>query len=335
MNVIELRELAARAEDLGERQGQLNALVGQLQQLVHQVLTSSREQAERLHALEEELSLIAPQVNRLLHIDGELRQAQDRLAQLGEVQTELRGQLEQSERLRQAEAERERQARAELWQKQEFFEHGQTYSQSRLASLEELTRRLREQLLEFPDQLGDLKQRDAALDGRLSGYQEYIKRQEQEMARLSQELEALHKQDETTSGRLQILAELIRQVDERSSGKDIEERLHRELEERIERVRVEIQRMDGLVFDFRRDWEEQGQEMAKLAHRLGQMEGRVRSLDDRFDELTNKLQAYRQQMMDHVVSLAEAEEQQKRHQIGDLERQVQELKRRSLNWARS
>lgn len=335
MNENEIRQLAVGVEGLGEAQQQLSVAVDQLRQLVNQLTTSHRELADKLATTEDLLSQVVPQVNRLPRLEEELRQTRDRATRLQDAVAEIAERVEQSDRLRQAEAERERDARLRLWDRLEPFEQEVTAIWARLNVADEVSRRLREQFAELQQQLATIEQGGAATDGRLTTMQEQVRRGEQDVSSLAGEMNVLRKQDETMTGRLQVLAEMLRHVDERSANTTLEERLHLAINERVEMVRSELMHLAGDTAELRGMLDEQGDGLDRQGRRLGQIEARLHTVNERFAETAADIQSYRQQIIEQVMGLAEAEEHQKRRQIDELERQIQDLRRRALGIAES
>ena len=287
-------------------------------------LTSLQEQVDEVHGGQAQAEQLGGAVGNLRAEIGEVREL---AAQLRERLSSADLRQEEAARQRDLEVERERQARTALAQRLDDLNETGTAVEQRMNVLVEAQRRYQEAAISLRQEADALRATVSGLQSRESTHAEALHRLEAGLGGLDAragELEHIH---EAMAERLQLAAEHGRQL-EREIGAIVMPRLEGidEVAEQMNVLRAERARFESRLqaLELRLDRaDEVVEEQTGMAAKL---QGRLQGVDERLAQLQADLTGLNETVVTQMVRFGQTLERQKRRQMGDLEREIRELK---------
>ncbi len=329
-------ERSAAVNALAWLQDQLHLVKAQLGKIQHQMdqtQAMALDVAERLRAQEAALNGLVNQSNALAPIQDELRQVKDVLARFQEQQVQTRAQFDDLTRQRAAERERDRVERSELLRRLDELEREVEAWVERQSGVEEAARHYQEGVALLNLRIEGLDRRLEAVEGRASRSLEAANRADQEITRIDAALLDLAREDEVQAERARVALEAARRLEAIVSADRRGLDALNQTAERVELLRVERQRLEDRLAAVEETMEELRGLLGKQEHLIGMLEGRTQGYQGRLDSLHEELISYRNQLVEHLRKLSAGQERIKRRQIGDLEREIQELRKHAIEIA--
>lgn len=321
---------------LGWVQDQLHLVKAQLGKVQHQMdqtQAMALDAVEKLRAQEAALNGVLAQSNALAPLQDELRQVKDLLARLQEQQVQTRNQSDELARQRAAEVERERVERSDLLRRLGDLEHEVESWLERQSGVEEAARHYQEGVALSNLRLEALDRRLEQVESKASRSLEAANRVDQEMSRVDATLMELAREDEVQAERARVALEAARRLEGDVSADRRDLAGLNQLSERVELLRVERQRLEDRLAAAEESMEELRSLLAKQEQLIGVLEGRTQGYHGRLESLRDELLRNRQQLVEHLRKLSTGQERVKKRQIGDLEREIQELKKHAIGLA--
>ncbi|MDP3766511.1 MAG: hypothetical protein Q8S13_00720, partial [Dehalococcoidia bacterium] len=252
--------------------------VGQLEQQLEQLRSTSSAIAESVRGVEgslRELALNAAQVPRL---QEELNQAVALIMQLQDQHAEARERIDALSRQRETEEDRDQQEWTEVAKRTEQLERQVALWQDRQAGVDEVGRRFQEGLSLLRQQLQQAEQRLEATESKAARSLEGANRAEQTLSQVQGSILELGRQDETIGERARATAEVVHRLDTALNDNLRELQRVEMLAERIELHRAERQRLEDRALRMEEGLTELQQHYDKLEHERGRMSGQQQGL---------------------------------------------------------
>jgi len=299
--------------------------ISRLQQQLEQVNNAVHQQTLDIRLLEDSITSLRNQVLRLPKIDEALNQVSHLINQIQNALAEQSQRSEKFERQYQVDVERLRQGAAELWQRTELIEKETEPLGVRLLTLGDTQKRQQESLIGQQAAIEKLDRQLGAVSNRLELQGEQNRRTEQGIGRFDSEIEALRKQDELLAHRIQGVADLAKRIDEQMAAVLAEERLRRDLAERVEVQRVQHQRTQDALVEVQQSDQQQARQLEGLVKSLRELDERGKAVSDRVNALREQLIQVRSEFASHLAELQFLLDQQKRRQVAQVQQELKEL----------
>lgn len=313
---------------LEEQHHQTKAQVARLQYQIEQLSNLTREQAGQIRTAQEELAAARNQLNRWSVIDETVRQLREVIARLQGTQAEHLQETDKDEKGRQQELERAKQAVNDMWLRIDNVYKEFEPLLGKVQAISDVTKRHQEAVGELFKSTDSLGKQTETLAARLQIANEQGRRNEGETDRINKLLEALQTQDGVATTRLQVLADKVKQVDEQMAAVLAEEQLKLDLNERIQVLRLEQQRLEKAVTNISPMIDIHSVRMDEQARELRQVEERRLITAEEVKELKQVLAEQTARFEGYLIGIEELEERHKRRQVTELELQANEIKGR-------
>lgn len=311
----------------------IKAQLGKIQHQMDQTQAMALDAVEKMRAQEADLHLLASQSNALVPVQEELRQVKDVLARLQEQQVQTRAQVDELARQRAAETERDRVERGGFSRRLDDLEREVERWTERQSGVDEAARHYQEGVALLNIRIENLESRLEALDSRASRSLEAVNRADQEINRVDAVLLELGRADEVQAERARVALEAARRLEGEVSADRREFSALNQIGERVELLRVERQRLEDRLSGVEEAMDEIRGLLGRQEHLIGVLEGRSQGYQNHLESLREELIRHRQQLVEHLRKLSTGQERVKRRQIGDLEREVQELRKHTIELA--
>lgn len=307
--MTQLRDLTARLQqETGEVLGKLTAIDGRVDEIHDRLAQSDRERAG-LSRLREEV--------------GETREL---ASQLQERLSESLLRTQESDRQRDLDVERDRQARTDLARQIGELSQTTEATEQRFRVQDEAQQQLREAAITLRQDTDDIRLATKSLLSREETLSESMRRSEVRMSGLETKQVDGERRMEVVEERLQLTLDQTRRAEQDMTV--LAQRLSTidDLKEQIEVLRAERARFETRVqgMELRNDQMDAGlaEQVALSARLLGRFQG----VDERLLQLQTDLAGLTETVVTQMVRFGQTLERQKRRQIGDLEREIRELK---------
>lgn len=330
VDVVDPARLSGMVDWLEDENRQLKSQLAHHQELLEQALALLRDQSLRLRTLEDESGATRSQVSKIGSLEGNQQHAQEVIAQMQADQAQFRQSYEKMERDRQADNERHRVAMIELWQRLDYLRQEMEPVPTRLQTLADSGKRLHDSLFVAGKQVENIQHQVETLGGRAQLALDQAKKNEHDLAHWMSELEPLRRADEMLLTRIQIAGDAVKALSEQVNQVLAHEEQWREVGDRVEVARVDLQRADKELVEIRQIVEGHGERVIDLSKAILQAEARRDGLGVRLDEVQEELLALRLETERQFGESRALLERQARRQLAEFEVQTKEFRDRGV-----
>ncbi len=313
-----LRDVRKQGEDV------MFQVKGSLEQL----LATTRSHAEKIHIMEETLSVAANGMAQLPRMEEELRQGRAHIERLKLTQSEDLVQVGEDLRKQNNEVERDRERTSELQHRQELLEADNELRQAKVQALDEVTRRFQEIINQIPQQFEDMAQENQELNAKALRNIETSKRDV--IGRLDREVGPLRKQDDVVVNKIELVNAQVKHLEENCDAVFAGVDQWQKLVERMDLQHAEIQRLEKQLVEHLQLLEEIKEQLDITGRAFGHLDSRSQTNNDRLVDLQQQVWDTHRRAGQQVSDLAQIEEKQKKRQIVELEQQLRELKKHTV-----
>jgi chromosome segregation ATPase len=329
MAVVDPIRLSNMVDWLEDENRQLKEQVIHQGEALDQALKLLREQSLRIEALEQELAVLRPPLAKVASLEDAVFRERESLSQFTHEQSAVRQLAERVDRERKADSERYHVAIVELWQRVDYLQQELEQVPARFQALADTGKRLHDGLFVAAKQIEQLEQQLNNLDARVSFIVEQAKRLEHELATWETALAPLHRADEALLTRLQVVGDAVKAQGEQLATAFLELERWQEVSDRLESMRVEVQRASRELVTVQQVIEEHNEQFQALQKHLLQADSRRESLATRLAELEQAQQAAVGELEHQLSELRAILERQARRLSGEFETQAKELRDRT------
>jgi chromosome segregation ATPase len=229
--------------------------------------------------------------------------------------------------------ERERVERGDLLHRLEETEREVLGWLERQSGVDDAARRYQEGVAHLNLRIEGFEGRLEATEGKVSRSLEAVTRADQEIDRIEATLLDLGREDGVQAERSRVALEAARRLEGEVSADRRNLDALNQTAEHVELLRAERQRLDDRVAGMEEALEELRNLLRNHEQLIAVLDGRTQGYQGHLDSQREELGRYRQQILDHLRKLSTGQERLKRHQITDLEREIQELRKHAIELA--
>ena len=299
-----------------------------LQQSLEQMHSMLQDHAYRLQITEEVGEALKFQSGKLPAIEEDLRQIKESTGHVNESQSDTTRALERLERSKKADDEATRDAIRGLVRSLENLNATSEGLAERNRSVETTLKRQQEQMDSLRGQQEELRRGLDPVAQGLSSGQEQARRFQERLDQLAMALEPLRQQDEVIKSRLEVAGHLSKQIEQRLEALDAEFQARRDLPERLDVQKINLERVDKQSVQALQLIEKLSDALERQGQYVRDLETRNKGLLDQILRLQQRSQDVHTRLDEVLASMGELLEQDKRRQISDLEGQFRGIKER-------
>lgn len=311
----------------------VKAQLAKIQHQMDQTQALALDTADKVRHGEAALETLAGKITSTAQFQEDIRQINDVTARLQEQLAQGRSQVEEVVRQRLSEGERERVERSDLLQRLVELEREVETWREQQSSVEQATRHAQEGITLVTLRQENAEHRLGSTEEKAARGVEAANRIDNELSKLDAVLQELRREDEVQAERARVALEAARRLEgEVDSQKSLRDALNL-LDEKVELLRAERQRLDDRSSQHEEMLEEHRSELERQGQLLSILDGRTQGLQGRLDALREDIHTSRQEITDHLKTLSYGQERVKRRQIDELEREIRELRQHVIDIA--
>jgi chromosome segregation ATPase len=315
-------------------QDELHLVKAQLAKLQHQMDQTQAlvlDTSDKMRQAETSLGSLTSRVTDTSQFQEQVRQVKEVMGRLQEQLAQARGQVEEVVRQRVAESERERVERSDLMRRLVDIERDVEAWQERQSGTEQAARHAQEGVTLLTLRLDNADQRLGGAEEKAARVVEAANRIDNELSKVEAILQELRRDDETQAERARVALEAARRLEgDVDSLKGLRDAATR-LDEKLELLRAERQRLDDRHSQLEETVDEMRGRIDHQGQLLSLLDGRTQGLQGRLDSLREDILRSREQLADHLKTLAAGQERIKRRQIQELEHEIKELRQHAID----
>lgn len=312
---------------LQEQMTQVRDQMARMQQETDESLGRLGGLQERVDELYESVGHATRQASAVTGLQAEVAEAREIASQLRERLTATDLRQQEAARQREADSERERGARTELARRMDDMTLTATDIDQRMNSLETAQQQHREAAIALRREADELRSATTGLQSRETALSEMIRRLETSLTAIETRTGDSERASETLSEHLHLAIEQSRRVEQRIET-DVMERLAAidGLGEQIDVLRAERTRWDARLQTMEVRLDRVDEAVAEQVSLTTKLHGRLQGIDARIVQLQADLTGLGETVVAQFVRFGQTLERQRRRQVGDLEREIRELR---------
>lgn len=269
----------------------------------------------------------------LMHLQNELRAVREQVARTQDEVHALRQSSDEMERWTLAESERARQDRNEVAHRFAMVEREIEPLFERFAGLEEHNRRHVEAQAQLTMRLEALESESGDVQTLQSRLMATVSRLDQDVQRIGGWLEPLQREDEVQRERAASLIEMLRRLEGEVEAIKAQTNSISRLHDRVELVQAERTRHNERLNEIAAELNKIEGRLNEQSERTALLEVRMSAQQEELRKLRERLQLDREQIKGYLHSLNELLSDLRKRQIIALEKEIRDIRGRSLNFA--
>ena len=305
---------------------QLKAQTARFQQQGDQTQAAVLDLNEKLRDAEARIREVSAKTMGLPTMQEQLRQLSGLLDRIQDAEVLIDTKFELLERTAGEERTRDQGEKNDLFRRVQDLERRGENIAERQSSVDDAHRRFQEEVSRSHLQYQGLNGRIEAVEGRTGRNIEAITRLEQDHAELESAVRALRREDDVLAERARLAHEVAQRIDADLQAQAEEYRVLPLIQERVELLRAERQRLEDRTSRLEETLTEGITRLERQEEVTSQVDARMKANDGRIDHVHSATLEFRRSMSDQLLKLNQMLERMKRRRVEELERDIKDLR---------
>jgi chromosome segregation ATPase len=305
---------------------QIKAMIARLQQQGEQTQAGMLDVNERLRDADGRLRELGSKTTGLPQIREQVQQLSGLLERIQDAEVLIDTKFELMERTGHEERTRDQAEKNDMFRRVQDLERRAEALAERQSTIDDTYRRFQEEVSRSHLQYQGHEQRLEALESRSSRNLDATNRLEQAHAEIEQAIRGLRREDDVLAERARLAHEVASRLETELNTHEEELRTLPLLQERVELLRAERQRLEDRTSHIEESLEDARTRLEREEDSTTHVELRLRAHESRIDQVHSSMQEYRRAMNEHLLKLNQMLERMKRREVEELERQAKELR---------
>ena len=307
----------------------LKAQLGRMQQQHEQTQAALLDVHEKLRDNDGRLREVTARTIGLPTMQEQVRQLAGLLDRIQDAEVLIDSKFESMERQGQEERQRDQAEKNDLYRRvQELERHSEGLTE-RQTGYDEAARRFQEEMSRSHLASQSINQRLEAVESKASRLLDALTRLEQSHSEAEAAIRTLRREDDAIAERARVAHDVAARLETEMHQQAEEFRSLPMMQERLELLRAERQRVEDRVSRLEETLNEAIVRLERQEETTGGLDRRVNAHDQRIDVVHTSTLDHRRWLSDHVLKLNQMLERMKRRQVEELERDVKELRQQS------
>jgi chromosome segregation ATPase len=305
---------------------QLKALIARLQQQGEQTQAGMLDLNEKLRDAEGRLRELGGKTIGLPHIAEQVRQLSGLLERIQDAEVMIDTKFELLERTSHEERTRDQAEKNDMFRRLQDLERRSEALAERQGSVDDNSRRIHEEISRSHLQYQGHNQRLEAVESRASRTLDALTRLEQTHGDLEQAVRGLRREDDVLAERARLAHEVASRLETEVHGYQEELRVLPLLQERVELLRAERQRLEDRTSHIEESLEDARTRLGREEDFSTHVDTRLKAHEARLDHVHTSMLDHRRSMSENLLKLNQMLERMKRREVEEIERQAKELR---------
>jgi chromosome segregation protein len=327
----EARSGADAVQWLQDQYMQLKGQIGRLQQQGDQTQAAVLDVNEKLRDAEGRLREISAKTLGLPTVYDQLRQLSGLLERIQDTEVLIDTKFELLERTLGEERTRDQSEKNDMHRRVQDLERRTESVTERQSSVDDAHRRFQDEVARSHLQYQGLSQRLEAVESRTGRNLDAVTRVEQAAAELEQAIRALRREDDVLAERARLAHEVAVRLEGELHAQAEEYRVLPLLQERVELLRAERQRLEDRTSRLEESLEDARTRLEREEDFTQHVDARMKAQEGRIDHVHAATLDYRRSLTEQLLKLNQMLERMKRREVEEIERQVKELRVQSTH----
>jgi chromosome segregation ATPase len=304
----------------------LKAQIGRMQQQNEQGQAAVLDINEKLRDNEARLRELAARTMGLPVMQEQVRQLAGLLERIQDTEVLIDSKFEQMERLTGEERQRDQAEKNDLYRRVQDLERKSESLIERQASNDEAARRYQDEVSRNHLNAQSMGQRMESVESKAGRLLDALTRLEQTHSETEAAIRALRREDDVIAERARVAHDVAARLEQDMHMQAEEGRALPLLQERVELLRAERQRVEDRVSRLEEVLNEATVRLERQEEVTGGLDRRVNAHDQRIELVHTSSLDHRRWLSDHMLKLDQMMERMRRRQIEELERDVKDLR---------
>jgi hypothetical protein len=259
-------------------------------------------------------------------MQDQVRQLAGLLDRIQDAEVLIDSKFEQMERVSGDERQRDQAEKNDLYRRVQDLERKAESLTERQASADEAARRYQDEVARSHLNGQSVGQRLEAVEGKAGRMLDQLTRLEQTHSETEAAIRGLRREDDAIAERARVAHDVAARLEQAMHVQVEEARALPLLQERVELLRAERQRVEDRVSRLEEMLNEATVRLERQEETTGALDRRVNAHDQRIELVHTSALDHRRWLSDHMLKLDQMLERMRRRQVEELERDVKDLR---------